>query len=173
MATALIIEDGSVVAGANSYVTAQEIVDYAKLRGVTVANDSDQADILAIKAMDYLNIQCFTGEQVEPGVQPLPWPRKCVVPGDTADGYVYSIPPNLKIAQTQLALDVFNGLDLTPSGAATLQLARSKVGPIEREFHANTTMTGSADEARLTVANALLAPLLCGQGGFTLSTVRV
>lgn len=173
MTTALIIEDGSVVAGANSYVTAQEIVDYAALRGVTIANDEDQVDILAIKAMDYLNTLCYIGELVEPGVQPLPWPRKCIEPGDTADDWVYTIPANLKTAQMQLGLDVFNGIELTPSGPKTAQMKRSKVGPIEREFFEISGVLGSVDEARLTVASAALAPLLCGHGAFTLTTIRV
>lgn len=165
---ALEVEDGSIVAGANSFVTRAEIIAYASARGITLADD-ETTDVLGIKAMDYLWTLCFKGDQV--AESEVPFPRTGLVEGDTEPTYVHTIPRGVKMAQQQLAVDVHNGVDLTPSGnAAEGALKRSKVGPIEDEFFAPgvTTLDGSDP---LTVANAWLAPHLCA-GGMRLTTMR-
>lgn len=111
----IIVENGSIVAGANSYVTRQEVQDYADLRGIDYPCDTE-LDQNIILANDYLQSRCYQGEQVDPSTQPLLWPRKYV--------YIYnqeiasdSIPQQLKNAQIELALaqtntDVMNdGVD--------------------------------------------------------------
>lgn len=175
MASLLIVENGSFVDGANSYVTGASIVQYAALRGVIIPNGSDPevlaVDILGIKAMDFLGSRpCWIGEPVEPSTQALPWPRKCIVTGDTAAGYEYTIPGNLQNAQRQLALDVFNGVDITPSAIKEAQVSLEKVGPITTEFFELNTLDIGVPQ--LTVATALLAPLECGQGAIQLTINR-
>lgn len=167
---ALVIEDGTLVAGANSLVSRAEIIAYAAARGVTIA-DEDASDVLAIKAMDYLWTLCYKGDPVDEA-QTTPFPRMGLVDGDTADDYVHTIPAGMKNAQLQLALDAANGVSLTASASPDAELKRSKVGPIEEEFFApgSATLDGSPP---LTVANAWLAPFLCNGGGFSLKTVRV
>jgi hypothetical protein len=111
----IIVEDGSIVAGANSYVTTQEVQDYADLRGIDYPCETELNQNI-IKATDYLQSRCYQGEQVDPGAQSLLWPRQYV--------YIYnqeiasdSIPQQLKNAQIELALaqgetDVMNnGVD--------------------------------------------------------------
>lgn len=166
---ALVIEDGSIVAGATSLVTRAEIIAYAAARGVTIADDT-AADVLAIKAMDYLWSLCYKGDLVDEA-QTTPFPRSGLVDGDTVDGYAYTIPAGMKNAQLQLSLDVFNGVDLTPSANPAANLKRSKVGPLEREFFepGSLTLDGSAP---LTVAKGWLAPFLCSEG-FSLKSIRV
>lgn len=165
---ALVVEDGSIVAGANSFVSRAEIISYASARGITLPDD-ETTDVLGIKAMDYIVIQCFKGDLVLDAE--VPFPRSGLVTGDTADDYVHSIPNALKLAQMQLAVDVHNGVDLTPSATPSPLLKRSKVGPLEREFFAPgaATLDGTAP---LTVASALLAPFLCDDS-FSLKTIRV
>ena len=51
---ALIIENGSIVDNANSFVTAAEMVAYAALRGVTITADTTTQEQQIILAMDYL-----------------------------------------------------------------------------------------------------------------------
>jgi len=167
---ALVIEDGTLVANAYSFVTRAEIIAYAASRGVTIADTAD-ADILAVKAMDYLWTLCFAGDLVSEE-QGTPFPRSGLVDGDTAEGYEYTIPAGIKRAQMQLALDSHNGIDLTPSANPDAALKRSKIGPIEEEFFEaeSLTLTGAAP---LTVANALLAPFLCDSGSMLIRTVRV
>lgn len=165
---ALVIEDGTLVANANSFVTRQEIIDYAAARGITIP-DADASDVFAINAMDFLWASCLQGDLVE-ATQGTPYPRSGLLEGDTVEDYVYSIPLNVKRAQLQLALDSFNGIELTPSAAEAAQLKRSKVGPIEEEFFAPGGVFGT--DPRLTIALAYLGPFLCDDGGFSLVTVR-
>ena len=51
---ALIIEDGSQVANANSYVTDAEYTDYATLKGLTVGANAAKREVELLRAMDYL-----------------------------------------------------------------------------------------------------------------------
>lgn len=166
---ALVIEDGTLVAGANSFVTRAEIIAYAAARGITIA-DEDASDVFAIQAMDYLWSLCYKGDLVDTA-QTTPYPRMGLVAGDTADDYVHTIPAGMKNAQLQLALDAKNGIVLTASANPSGTLKRSKVGPIEREFFEPGSMTLDG-RPPLTVANAWLAPFLCNEGGFSLKTVR-
>jgi hypothetical protein len=129
----IIVEDGTIVAGANSYVTAQEVQDYADLRGIDYPCETELNQNI-IKATDYLQSRCYRGEQVDPGVQPLLWPRQYV--------YIYnqeitsdSIPQQLKNAQIELALaqgqtDVMNnGVDRGDN------VKRKKTDVLEVEYY--------------------------------------
>lgn len=165
---ALVIEDGTLVAGATSFVSRAEIIAYAAARGVTLPDD-ETTDVLAIKVMDYLWSLCYKGTQVD-AAQATPFPRMGLVAGDDVAGFAYEIPTGIKNASLQLALDVHNGVDLTPSAAPSAQLKRSKVGPLEREFFAPGAE--ALDGPPLTVASAWLAPFLC-DGAFSLKTIRV
>lgn len=129
----IIVEDGSIVAGANSYVTRQEVQDYADLRGIDYPCGAE-LDQNIILANDYLQSRCYQGEQVDPSTQPLLWPRKYV--------YIYnqevasdSIPQQLKNAQIELALaqtntDVMNnGVDRGDN------VKRKKTDVLEVEYY--------------------------------------
>jgi hypothetical protein len=129
----IIVEDGTIVAGANSYVTTQEVQDYADLRGIDYPCETELNQNI-IKATDYLQSRCYQGEQVEPGVQPLLWPRQYV--------YIYNqeiasdtIPEQLKSAQIELALaqaqtDVMNdGVDRGDN------VKRKKTDVLEVEYY--------------------------------------
>src|SRR5690606_40416418 len=63
----LIVEDGTIVAGANSFVTEAEIVAYALARGTNLPHTTDEeldaVAVLGIKAMDYLAIQPRKGDR--------------------------------------------------------------------------------------------------------------
>lgn len=168
---ALVIEDGTIVAGANSFVTRAEIIAYAQSRGKVLA-DEEATDVYAILAMDYLWTLCFKGDLVSP-TQTTPYPRMGLVDGDTDPDYVHTIPDGIKNAQLQLSLDSANGITLTASTNPTGEIKRRKVGPIEREYFpgGSGTLDGSPP---LTVATSWLVPFLCdGGGAFTLKTVRV
>ena len=51
----IIIEDGTNVEGANSFVTVEECRAFAEARGLTLPVDDSDVEILLIKAVDYLN----------------------------------------------------------------------------------------------------------------------
>ena len=72
---ALVVEDGTGVAGATSYVSVADFKLYAAARGATVpATDSD-CDVLLIKAMDALELKLYVGEPLTEA-QGLSFPRK-------------------------------------------------------------------------------------------------
>lgn len=159
---ALVIETGAIVTGANSYVTLTEARAYATLRGVTLPASDPAAEILAIKAMDYLEGQrnYYQGTKVDKD-QPLQWPRTDVVV-EGFDVEEDEIPTILKNAQCQLIMDVFSGLDLQPNGTGR-EVVREKVGEIETEY----AKTGSGVlQPIFTRAAALLDPLFGGGGSF-------
>lgn len=173
---AVIVEDGTGLEDANSYVDEAEARAYAEARGIELPADDAEVSAMLIAAMDYLEAQRqrFQGSKTHPGVQALQWPRTGVIldcsyalPGNV-------IPSELKQAQMALALEVHAGNKLLPSSDGRV-VKKEKVDVIEREF-----MTGS-DLGRqglpapsFPLVDGLLAPLFtaCG-GGFGIRTVRV
>lgn len=100
---ALIIEDGTIVAGANSFTTDAEFTAYALARGFTLPVDEDERNALQILAMDYL----FSVEVKLDGCrvsieQELMYPRY----GACVNGFNIpsnSVPTSIKNAQMELA----------------------------------------------------------------------
>lgn len=165
---ALVIEDGTLVAGANSFATRAELIAYAAARGKTLANDAT-TDGRALQAMDWLWAQDnFCGDLVS-SEQTTPFPRKGVVEGDEEEDYVYSIPGAVKQVQLFLAFEASQGKTLISAIDASPLLKRRKVGPMEREFFGPNEGGGSVLYSSPTVT-AMLAGVTCS--GFTLKTVR-
>jgi hypothetical protein len=102
----IIVEDGTIVENANSYVTVAELNAYATARGLTIESDEEP---LLIRAMDYLESLHFIGLKLTEA-QPLQWPRWNVF----IDGFFVSsetIPSLLKEAQMEVALAIDSGND--------------------------------------------------------------
>lgn len=131
----LVVEDGTIVTGANSFVTETEIVNYALARGVTLPfstePDQDAVAVLGIKAADYLRIMPWRGELVSAS-QPMPWPRKNMSGIPTFPEN--AVPPAVKEAQLQLSLLVNNGVELIPTSSGVGYLVKEKIGPIENVY---------------------------------------
>jgi hypothetical protein len=157
----LVIENGSNVAGANSYATRAEIIAYAALRGVTIP-DAAGTDVFGIKAMDYIERRKFKGVPTYGAptvVQPLQFPRDEIeYQGEwlAAD----EIPQMLIDAQCEASMLISQGIDLEPNRTAEQAVKREKVGPLETEFF--DAAPYSATTPRL---DAMLAPLIVGFGG--------
>lgn len=172
---ALTKEDGSIVANANSYNDRAAVIAYAAARGVTLA-DADTTDVLAIKAMDYLSLfdTKWKGEQVEPGVQMLAWPRKGAIPdGGKTVFPETAIPPSIVRAQCELAIIASNGTDLLPTtSAATGFVTREKVDVIETEYSEAVALQTFGQLPTMPLVDSLIDPWLAGMGGM-LRTYRV
>lgn len=169
----LIIEDGSIVENANSFVTVAEIELYAANRGVILDTnspvDDDKIAIMAIKAMDYLNSLPWKGYLIERS-QPLCWPRKdiyieCYLIPDN------EIPSDVKNAQCQLCLYISSGIDIMPVSGSSAFITREKVGPIETEY-SEAIAINQGSSPTLPLVDSLLSEYLSG-GGFRLKSVRV
>lgn len=131
---AITVEDGSRVAGANSYVTVADARTYMEDRGDTVSAVDADVEILILKGMDYLESfsNRFKGELVDRD-QPLSWPRT----GVYIENWSWSsdeIPRQVINALLALVREVNAGEDpFNPSGA-TLPTVREKVDVIEVQY---------------------------------------
>ncbi len=151
MAT-IIVEDGTGVTGANSYISEADLATYATDRGITITGTSA---ILLIQAMDWLEGQSFIGFKFTDD-QPLLWPRA----GVWLDNFLLStdeIPQELidGLAETALSIDSGTG----PLNNVARETKRTKVGTLEVEYMDN------ADSAiTVLTAHNKLRKLLTGTG---------
>ncbi len=168
---ALIIEDGTVVANANSFVSVAEIRAFATARGVTLPADDTAVEPFAIKAMDYIVLQepRMQGYRTSPDTQELPYPRKCVRVFN-AEVLSNAIPSTLKKAQMQLATDASQGIPILGTDVDGQPIKRDKTGPLETEWFGPGDGVSLAPD--LAAATGYLNPLLVGNG-FGLTTLRI
>ena len=154
MAT-IIVENGTVVAGANSYVSEADLTAYAADRGVTLTT---ALDVLIIKAMDYIESLSFIGDKHKEA-QPLQWPRDEVY----IDRYYIereTIPKELKkgVYTAALAIDA----ELDPLRIIERATKREKVDVIEVEY-----MDSAAAQPIVKTINAAMRKILAGGGSST------
>lgn len=164
---ALIIEDGSIVENANSFVDLDFIRNFAAQSGDTVSDDDDTLSGQAVKAFRFINGRenQMQGERVSAD-QTGCYPRECVTLYGKFDVASDAIPLQLKQAQAQLCIEQENGVDIEPT-ATEAALTRKKIGPLEWEWDAGAA-TNSPDMPKV---DAFLEPLF-KRGGFTLMTRR-
>ena len=102
----LIGEDGSRVAGANTYVSLAEFKAWADARNITYSSDN-HVNAYILRAMDYIEDLSFIGFK-ETETQSLQWPRVNVV----IDGFgldASTIPDELKVAVYEAVKTVIDG----------------------------------------------------------------
>lgn len=172
MAITIVVEDGTGVANANSFVSIADARTYASNRGIALPTDEDELAAMLIQASDYLEAQerRYQGERTS-STQALTWPRKGVfLHCDEVPSNV--IPKSLIGAQVQLVIAINDGFDLQPNVSPQDYVIREKVGPIDTEY-ADPTAVGIMPT--FTGVNALLAPLFgeCASNKFALRTIRV
>lgn len=120
----IVVEDGSIVSGANSYATVDELLAYATDYGVILSTSSEEEnEILLRRAMQYIDAKYgsrFKGNRVSSS-QPLHWPRA----GVYIDGWLQpsnEIPRELLYGQLAAAVE-----------ADTQELISNPTAPIKRE----------------------------------------
>jgi len=152
------VEDGSIVAGANSYVSLADAWDYAQARGVTLPTDDAEIEALIIRAMDYLESfdGRFKGDRVERD-QPLSWPRDGVL----IEAWPWrsdEIPRQVLNAQLALIIEIQNGEDPFNPSRATLPVVRERIeGAVEVEYaNPGQSLKVSKTQASKTIINTLL-----------------
>lgn len=158
----LIVEDGTIVDSAESFVTVAEFKTFAAKQGVTAAAEADdeQVEVALRKASQYMQqkFRLFWRGSLVDATQRLAWPRRGVplvdffdpfytnanVPLDFQDTYYIGenvIPPEIQDCQNLLALATIDSAGLS---TGTLQPAygrmtkREKAGDLEVEY-----MTGA------------------------------
>lgn len=158
----LIVEDGSIVADANSYVTYDYALAYHSLRGNsawalgTVLNQQ-YAIIRATQAVDSIYKGKWKGTPTEYGTQELEWPRSGVVVGANALDNDF-IPTALKKAVCEAALrELASANSLTPDLERGGEIKRVKADTVEVEY-----MDGANSTTTFTAIDGLLADLVTG-----------
>ena len=131
---ALVIEDGSVVSGANSYVTLAEFKAWADSRDISYNADDNVLEAQILRAMDYIERLYFIGNKANEN-QPLQWPRtEALIDGYYADAT--EIPKEVKIA-------VYEATVVEAAGYSELEVQsrktlRERVGDIEVQYADNS-----------------------------------
>lgn len=130
---ALVIEDGSVVANANSYITVAEYKAWADARGITYGTD-EAVEQGILRAMDWFERQFFIGNKANEN-QLLQWPRtEALIDGYYADAT--EIPKEVKTAlyeATKVELDGYS--ELNTQDRKTI---REQVGDISVQYAENS-----------------------------------
>jgi len=136
----MIVEDGSGVDGANSYVSVEYADAFFDARGRSDwHSNADHKEKALIKSTDYIDAVFgyrFKAQKFDP-FQPLEFPRFGLY--DRYQNVVIGIPDNLKKATCEYAVRVISGSELLqdPNLSTTdflLQSKKVKVGPIEEQY---------------------------------------
>lgn len=127
----LTIEDGTGVAGADSYATTDEFVSRADDYGWKIPTQLDMQERLLRRAAEAMNALSWKGRK-SAQAQALAWPRQDV----EVDGEILPsdhIPAPIKYGQMALAAEI-HGDDLSPPELRQGAVKRKKVDVLEIEY---------------------------------------
>lgn len=152
---ALIVEDGTGLPDAQTYVSEDVLAQFAADRGITL---SKSPSVLLTLAMDYLESRKYAGFTLHAG-QALQFPRQ-----------EFGVPPSIKKAQLFLAV-IADKTELTPIAPtmAPQSIKRRRVeGAIDIEY-ADPVLLRTAPE--FPIVDTLLAGYVAKSGGFGYAVV--
>lgn len=166
----LIVEDGTGVVNANSYIDLSFLTAFASARGLSIPTVDATKEQYAIQAMDYLESVRFCGSKFD-SVQSLQWPRSGV--------FIYgvafaedAIPLQLKHAQCQLVVALEANILLWPKPITSSSegvVIEKTVGPLTKKFSANKSkgeFANSRNRVVIAQVESLLFDLMsCGCSG--------
>lgn len=166
----LIIEDGTIIEGANSYATVAQARAYATARGLSLPTADGAVESALVLACDKLQSYRYKGSQVSPATQPLVWPRSEVYfDGEDTPLDAATIPACLISAQCQFAFEASGGTDLQPTGTGQ-EVILEKVDVIETHYQPRQSGTVQPE---FNKAESILAPILQNGSGLSLRAYRV
>lgn len=164
---ALIVEDGSGVDGAESYVSFEKARAFAAMHGLSFPTDETEGERALRQAVEFLETyrDRYRGQKTSAS-NALQWPRR----NATLDGFAIAsnvIPKEIVQAQIHLASEAANGpLMVTGEGRETIEER------VEGAVTVRYAATGNANPQPVhTRALALIRPLL--RNGVSLRSVRV
>lgn len=164
MAT-IIVEDGTIVANANSYVAVTDVETYISDRALTSITSTD-IDELIIRAMDYIEQLDFKGLKLTRD-QSLVWPRTNVV----IDDYLIDtdeIPQLLKEAVSEAVIAIND----SKSPLADLERLTSSTAVGSGAVSVSYQQGGNANTVVQTLHNKLRKLLRNGSGGVSFEVGR-
>ena len=155
----LIVEDGTIVSGADSFVSLVDARALAARFGLTLPVDDTEAEAALRNGAVYIGLQepMMCGSRVSP-LQELSFPRQ----GVTLYGYPVAsdaIPSQAIRAQVIAAVEYGNGTDVRASTDGRATSMERVEGAVTVQYF-NNGATGST--TTITAAIDALRPLLCG-----------
>lgn len=143
---ALIIEDGTIVPGADSFATAVELVTYADDYGLTIPATAPEQERLLRRAALQMSALSWKGNIVSAS-QSLSWPRRDVYigqgsgliwnrPSTIVNDYLVpqnAIPDQVKKGQMALAAEI-HADDLVPAEQTQGAVLSETVGPLSQTY---------------------------------------
>lgn len=165
---ALTVEDGTGLAGANSYVSETDFDTYCDDRGITTSGDAEAALIRGTAWIDNTYRARFPGYRLKYRAQALEWPRANAY--DSACNLVASdaVPVEVVNATCEAAIR-----ELTEAGSLAPDLDRG--GQIKELGAGSVRIVYGANAPNTTtfqIIDGILAGLLGSTSGFTARTVR-
>lgn len=171
----IVVEDGTGLANAQSYVSIAEADAYLTARGKFDAwdeFDADEKGAFLVRGADYLTQTYRMGWSGYRRTtdQALDWPRYDVPKQDAPNGAYYAyynsdvVPAEVKSAQIEAAFRLATVGDLLPDVSAPV--IERTIGPITTRY-----AVGAKQTPTFPVIDRLLAPLLKGSSG-SASVVR-
>jgi len=153
----LIIEDGSVVANANSWVTDDELKSYASIKGYSLPATQPDREALLVNAYDFIN---FTYEQQLQGYRVTPQTQTGAMPRSNMYAYGLmvandSIPQDFKNAQMLAAFSINGGVDTNAVKSDADLASFTVVGVISETYRADS---GAPTIARMPAVSRTLKP---------------
>lgn len=128
---ALIVEDGTAPAGANSYVTEAYVEAFCDDRGITIPADIDTKAVRATYWLDGRYRARYPGLRENGRDQSLEWPREDAVDRDGNEIPEASVPVEIKDAT---CVAIIRAADLYPTDGGGTYVKREKLGSLEVEY---------------------------------------
>lgn len=160
----LTIEDGTVVAGADSFATLDEFVNYSANYGVTISDDDVTNEALLRRAYLQMDGMAWKGCPAS-GEQTGAWPRYGVV----RNGYEVgsgSVPDQIVMGQMALAAEIYAD-DLDPPENRAGAIKSETVGPLSTTYDVAPNYKSRPASGRRSFAH--FAGFLNGPGMIRLS----
>lgn len=159
----MIVEDGTIVANANSYMTVAEYKTYWLNRNETICDNDPDIEGALVVSTQYLDDNCFKGSIVSDS-QSLSWPRSNAYDKEGRLIANTVIPQALKNALAEYAKrQLVESIAPDPSNSGDVTYQRDKLGSMETETHYQENSATTAKSFPL--ADNWLKGLTCN-GGF-------
>jgi hypothetical protein len=157
----LIVEDGSIVADANSYISLADALLRAPVLGVTISAVTEEGEsqlIQAAYALDRDYRSFYKGSKTDPDNQSMQWPRTGVTI-DNIEQSENSIPQEVIDSQIFMAGYIASGVDLNPVDDGREIASEEVVGAVKQAYFKNGR-TGATVE--LTGVEQTIQPVIAG-----------
>jgi len=157
----MIVEDGTIVTGANSYMTVAEYKAYWLERGVVGCEDDPTIEASLVVSTQYIDLNnCWKGEIVS-SAQTLDWPRSDVYDEQGRLIDASTIPTLLKNSLAEYASrQLVESISPDADNSGSITFKKEKLGPMEEETHYEE---GTASTIKsFPMADKWLNGLTCG-----------